>query len=159
VIAVNDNHGHPPAFLDVWQVKDLRASLFACVAAKGVSGRGGRRCVDEKIASRPPTPGGHADIYPKRKELREKQFVRPLKQGATNWDFWLSKSGRLCWNGTVVENQRRTAKAWRGDDWNLRGKPTGDWAITVYFKWVVELGKLVGGTKDRHWPKTWEKKA
>ncbi len=28
MIAVNNNHGHPPAFLDVWQGKDLRASLL-----------------------------------------------------------------------------------------------------------------------------------
>jgi len=39
----------------------------------------------------------------------------------------------------------------RETDWRL--------AITVYLNRVVELAKLVGGTKIRHWPKTWEKKA
>jgi len=28
VIAVNNNRGHPPAFLDVWQGKDLRAAFL-----------------------------------------------------------------------------------------------------------------------------------
>jgi len=39
----------------------------------------------------------------------------------------------------------------RETDWRL--------AITVYLNRVVELAKLVGGTKIRHWPKTWEKEA
>jgi hypothetical protein len=32
-------------------------------------------------------------------------------------------------------------------------------AITVYLNRVVELAKLVGGTKIRHWPKNWEKES
>ena len=37
----------------------------------------------------------------------------------------------------------------RETDWRL--------AITVYLNRVVELAKLVGSTKIRHWPKNWEK--
>ncbi len=65
MIAVNNNHGHPPAFLDVWQGKDLQRRVSDVWQRKELVNRwiDESRLVARNAEGGPHPGGGNADIY------------------------------------------------------------------------------------------------
>jgi len=73
--------------------------------------------------------------------------------------FLAEQSGRRYWESDGRRKAEKNSEGWLGNGSESVRETGWRLAITVYFDWVVELAKLVGGTKIRHWPKTWEQKA